>query len=102
MGGTGAGNPGVGARRRRPGDRACAGGGREHRASSSHGDLVAAVDKGAENPFSRAHSAAHLTAVTMWIESLRLLPRLPREARIPFANGVGLGFMAAAQAGTLI
>ena len=44
---------------------------------------------------------AHLTAVTMWIESLRLLPRLPREARIPFANGVGLGFMAAAQAGTL-
>jgi hypothetical protein len=45
---------------------------------------------------------AHLTAVTMWIESLRLLPQLPREARIPFANGVGLGFMAAAQAGTLI
>jgi len=44
---------------------------------------------------------AHLTAVTMWIESLRLLPRLPRESRIPFANGVGLGFMAAAQAGTL-
>ena len=44
---------------------------------------------------------AHLTAVTMWIESLRLLPRLPREARIPFANGVGLGFMAAAQTGTL-
>ena len=45
---------------------------------------------------------AHLTVVTMWIESLRLLPKVPREARIPFANGVGLGFMAAAQAGTLI
>src|SRR5262249_4910820 len=57
MGGTGAGNPGVGARRRRRADRDCAGGGREQRASSSHGDLVAAVDKGAENPFSRAHSA---------------------------------------------
>jgi len=34
---------------------------------------------------------AHLTVVTMWIESLRLLPKVPREARIPFANGVGLG-----------
>ena len=45
---------------------------------------------------------AHLTVVTMWIESLRLLPKVPREARIPFANGVGLGFMAAAQVGTLI
>jgi predicted branched-subunit amino acid permease len=45
---------------------------------------------------------AHLTAVTMWIESLRLLPQVPREARIALANGVGLGFMAAAQAGTLI
>jgi predicted branched-subunit amino acid permease len=45
---------------------------------------------------------AHLTVVTMWIEALRLLPQVPREARIPFANGVGLGFMAAAQAGTLI
>ena len=44
---------------------------------------------------------AHLTVVTMWIESLRLLPKVPREARIPFANGVGLGFMAAAQTGTL-
>src|SRR5262245_58962994 len=45
---------------------------------------------------------AHLTAVTMWIEALRLLPQVPRVARIPFANGVGLGFMGAAQAGTLI
>src|SRR5262249_16878021 len=45
---------------------------------------------------------AHLTVVTMWIEALRLLPRVPREARIPFANGVGLGFMAAAQAGTVV
>src|SRR2546422_90594 len=36
------------------------------------------------------------------IEALRLLPQVPREARIPFANGVGLGFMSAAQVGTLI
>src|SRR5258708_15150724 len=27
---------------------------------------------------------AHLTAVSMWIEALRLLPRMPREMRIPF------------------
>src|SRR5262249_42908749 len=57
MGGTGAGDPGVGARRRRRADRDCAGGGREQRASSSHGDLAAAVDQAAENPFSRAHSS---------------------------------------------
>src|SRR5262249_56315974 len=31
---------------------------------------------------------AHLTAVTMWIESLRLLPRPPRAARISFANAL--------------
>jgi predicted branched-subunit amino acid permease len=42
---------------------------------------------------------AHLTAVSMWIEALRLLPALPREHRIPFANGLGLSFMLAAQIG---
>ena len=35
----------------------------------------------------------------MWIEALRLLPPLPREQRIPFANGLGLSFMLAAQIG---
>jgi predicted branched-subunit amino acid permease len=54
-----------------------------------------------QTPYRALILPAHLTAVTMWIESLRLLPQLPREARIPFANGVGFGFMAAAQAGTL-
>jgi predicted branched-subunit amino acid permease len=43
--------------------------------------------------------SAHLTAVSMWIEALRLLPPLPREQRIPFANGLGLSFMLAAQVG---
>jgi predicted branched-subunit amino acid permease len=55
-----------------------------------------------QTPYRALILPAHLTAVTMWIEALRLLPQLPREARIPFANGVGFGFMAAAQAGTLI
>ena len=45
---------------------------------------------------------AHLTAISMWIESLRLLPGWPRATRIPFANGLGVGFMLAAHAGTVI
>jgi predicted branched-subunit amino acid permease len=45
---------------------------------------------------------AHLTAISMWIESLRLLPAWPRATRIPFANGLGVGFMLAAQAGTVL
>src|SRR5262249_45927553 len=43
---------------------------------------------------------AHLTAVSMWIEALRLLPPMPREQRIPFANGLGVSFMCAAHVGT--
>jgi predicted branched-subunit amino acid permease len=45
---------------------------------------------------------AHLTAISMWIESLRLLPTWPRATRIPFANGLGVGFMLAAQVGTIL
>jgi predicted branched-subunit amino acid permease len=45
---------------------------------------------------------AHLTAVSLWIEALRLLPAMPRERRIPFANGLGLSFMLAAHVGTCI
>jgi predicted branched-subunit amino acid permease len=45
---------------------------------------------------------AHLTAVSMWVESLRLLPTVPREQRIAFCNGLGTAFMAAAHGGTLI
>jgi predicted branched-subunit amino acid permease len=55
-----------------------------------------------KTPYRALVLPAHLTAVTMWIEALRLLPQVPREARIAFANGVGMGFMGAAQAGTLI
>jgi len=45
---------------------------------------------------------AHLTAVSMWIECLRLLPAVPRENRIAFANGLGLAFMMLAHLGTVI
>ncbi len=44
----------------------------------------------------------HLTAVSMWIEAFRLLPPLPHAQRIPFANGLGLGFMMAAHLGTFV
>jgi predicted branched-subunit amino acid permease len=45
---------------------------------------------------------AHLTAASMWVESLRLLPDLPREERLAFANGLGCGFMVAAHAGSVL
>jgi predicted branched-subunit amino acid permease len=45
---------------------------------------------------------AHFTAASMWVESFRLLPPLPRERRIPFCNGLGVGFMLAGHVGTLI
>lgn len=36
---------------------------------------------------------AHLTAVTVWVESFRLLPHVPRERRIAFVNGLGGGLV---------
>jgi predicted branched-subunit amino acid permease len=45
---------------------------------------------------------AHLTAVSMWVESLRLLPTVPRAQRLAFCNGLGLAFLAAAHVGTVI
>src|SRR6266852_5331368 len=44
---------------------------------------------------------AHFTAASMWVESLRLLPTLPRPGRAAFCNGLGVGFMLFAQGGTL-
>jgi predicted branched-subunit amino acid permease len=37
---------------------------------------------------------AHFIAVTMWVECFRLLPQVPRERRIAFANGLGTGLIA--------
>jgi predicted branched-subunit amino acid permease len=44
----------------------------------------------------------HLTAISMWIEALRLLPAVPRESRLAFLNGLGVSFMTAAHVGTVI
>jgi predicted branched-subunit amino acid permease len=43
---------------------------------------------------------AHLTAISMWIEALRLLPSVPREARLAFGNGIGVCFLAIAASAT--
>ena len=44
---------------------------------------------------------AHFTAVSIWVEALRLLPSVPREARIAFLNGLGTGYSVCAVAATL-
>ncbi len=38
----------------------------------------------------------HFTSVSMWVESLRLLPGIAIEFRIPFCNGVSVGYMGTA------
>lgn len=40
----------------------------------------------------------HFTAVSMWVESLRLLPAVPPERRIAFCNGLSTTYMATATA----
>ncbi len=39
---------------------------------------------------------AHFTSVSMWVESQRLLPALPRERRIARCNGISVGYMSTA------
>jgi AzlC protein. len=38
----------------------------------------------------------HFTSVSMWVESLRLLPAMPRERRVAFCNGLSVGYMGTA------
>ncbi len=44
----------------------------------------------------------HLTAISVWVEGMRLAPQLPHEQRVPFYNGLGIGLMAAAVGGSAI
>jgi|SRR6185312_198587 len=39
---------------------------------------------------------AHFTSISMWIESLRLLPAMPHARRLAFCNGLSVGYMATA------
>jgi hypothetical protein len=34
----------------------------------------------------------HFTSVSMWVESLRILPSLPFERRVAFCNGLSVGY----------
>jgi len=38
----------------------------------------------------------HLTAISVWVEGMRLLPGVPHERRVAFYNGLGIGLLAAA------
>ena len=44
---------------------------------------------------------AHFTAVSMWVESMRLAPLMPVERRIPFCNGLATGYMMSAMIATV-
>jgi hypothetical protein len=44
---------------------------------------------------------AHFTAVSIWVEAVRLLPTVPRAGRISFINGLGTGYTICASAATL-
>ncbi|MBN9599810.1 MAG: AzlC family ABC transporter permease [Afipia sp.] len=45
---------------------------------------------------------AHFTAITFWVEAFRLLPLVPRQARIAFSNGLGVGFVSVCLVSTTI
>jgi predicted branched-subunit amino acid permease len=45
---------------------------------------------------------AHFTAVSMWVESMRLAPLMPVERRIPFCNGIASGYMISAMVATVL
>jgi predicted branched-subunit amino acid permease len=45
---------------------------------------------------------AHFTAVSMWVEAIRLLPKVPRANRIAFCNGLGCGYGVSATTATIV
>lgn len=45
---------------------------------------------------------SHFVAVTVWVESFRLLPLVPRERRIAFINGLGSGLVFLSCAATVL
>lgn len=55
-------------------------------------------------PKTRAHQLflpVHFTAVSMWVESMRLGPQMPMERRIPFVNGIATCYMISAMTATV-
>lgn len=45
---------------------------------------------------------AHFVAVTMWVEGLRQLPKVPAEARPVYAVGLGAGLISLSSIGTVV
>jgi hypothetical protein len=45
---------------------------------------------------------AHFIAVTLWVECFRLLPLVPRERRITFIHGFGVGLLCNCLAATAL
>lgn len=67
--------------------------------------MVVSVLPMLRTPRTRPHQLAlpaHLVAVTVWVESFRLLPRVPRERRIAFVNGLGGGLVLLSSIATAI
>jgi predicted branched-subunit amino acid permease len=46
--------------------------------------------------------ATHFIAVTLWVECYRLLPKVPRERRIAFIHGLGIGLLSVCLVATTI
>jgi AzlC protein len=44
----------------------------------------------------------HLTAISVWVEGMRLAPQVPRPERVSFYNGLGAGLLSAAVLGSVI
>lgn len=45
---------------------------------------------------------AHLTAISVWVEGMRLLPGRPAPERVPFYNGLGIGLLSAACVASIV
>ena len=45
---------------------------------------------------------SHFIAVTLWVECFRLLPLVPRERRVAFTNGLGVGLVSVSSIATAI
>lgn len=44
----------------------------------------------------------HFIAVTLWVECFRLLPQVPRERRVAFTNGLGVGLQSVCLVATTV
>ena len=67
--------------------------------------MVVALMPVLRGPNTKTHQLllpAHFTAVSMWVESMRLAPGLPVERRIPFVNGIASGYLMAAVVATVL